>query len=78
MCSGSYFGVEDVNVSNTVEEDKLNAAGEIEEENKEKDLLEHLISRLGRPCDATCAIKGPAKFPFAAKRRCLNRALLEP
>jgi hypothetical protein len=78
MCSGSYFGVEAVNVSNTVEEDKLNAAGEIEEENKEKDLLEHLIARLGRPCDATCAINGPAKFPFAAKRRCLNRALLEP
>ena len=42
---------EDLNASNTVERENLNKEGLIDEEKKEKDLLRHLITSLGSPCD---------------------------
>ena len=59
---GSYFGVEEVNLNNTIEEENGK-----EEDNKEKDLLEHLIASLGEPCEKLCALPGK-KFPFAPKK----------
>ena len=60
---GSYFGVEEVNLNNTIEEKNWKG----EEDAKEKDLLEHLIASLGEPCEKVCALPGK-KFPFASKK----------